>query len=58
MHRNAVPRKCIVDRYCTPPARFEAGVDPVADRNRFFVADRSVTLMTREMLGQDMHPLR
>src|SRR5438105_2133784 len=57
-HRNAVLRKCVVDRYCTLPAGFEAGVDPAQDRKRFFVTDRGVTLITPEMLGQDMHHLR
>jgi glucose-1-phosphate adenylyltransferase len=40
------------------PAGLEVGVDPVQDRQRFFVTDRGVTLVTPEMLGQDMHHLR
>ena len=39
-------------------ALFEAGIDPADDRRRFFVTDRGVTLITPEMLGQDMHHLR
>ncbi len=49
---------CVVDRYCVLPAGLEAGVDPAQDRQRFFVTDRGVTLITPEMLGQDMHHLR
>jgi glucose-1-phosphate adenylyltransferase len=58
VHRKVVLRKCVVDRYCTLPAGFAAGVDPAEDRKRFFVTDRGVTLITPEMLGQDMHHLR
>ena len=36
----------------------EVGLDPAEDRTRFFVTDRGVTLITPEMLGQDMHHLR
>ena len=58
IHRNVTLRKCVVDRYCVLPAGLEVGVDPVLDRQRFYVTDRGVTLVTPEMLGQDMHHLR
>ena len=58
VHRNVVLKNCVVDRYCALPAGFQAGVDPTEDRKRFFVTDRGVTLITPEMLGQDMHHLR
>jgi glucose-1-phosphate adenylyltransferase len=58
VHRNVTLGKCVVDRYCVLPAGLEVGVDPVQDRQRFFVTDRGVTLITPEMLGQDMHHLR
>ncbi|HEY2863429.1 MAG TPA: glucose-1-phosphate adenylyltransferase [Casimicrobiaceae bacterium] len=58
VHRHVTLRKCVVDRYCVLPARLEVGIDPVLDRQRFFVTDRGVTLVTPEMLGQDMHHLR
>jgi glucose-1-phosphate adenylyltransferase len=58
VHRNVTLRKCVVDRYCVLPDGLEVGVDPVEDRQRFFVTDRGVTLITPEMLGQDMHHLR
>jgi glucose-1-phosphate adenylyltransferase len=57
VHRHVVLRNCVVDRYCTLPAGLEVGVDPEQDRKRFFVTDRGVTLVTPEMLGQDMHHL-
>jgi glucose-1-phosphate adenylyltransferase len=58
VHRNVTLRNCVVDRYCVLPDGLEVGVDPVLDRQRFFVTDRGVTLVTPEMLGQDMHHLR
>jgi glucose-1-phosphate adenylyltransferase len=58
VHRNVVLKNCVVDRFCTLPAGLEAGVNPAEDRTRFFVTDRGVTLITPEMLGQDMHHLR
>jgi glucose-1-phosphate adenylyltransferase len=58
VHRNVTLRKCVVDRYCVLPAGLEVGLDPVEDRQRFFVTERGVTLITPEMLGQDMHHLR
>jgi glucose-1-phosphate adenylyltransferase len=58
VHRHVVLKNCVVDRYCALPAGLEAGIDPVADRKRFFVTERGVTLITPEMLGQDMHHLR
>jgi glucose-1-phosphate adenylyltransferase len=57
VHRHVVLRKCVVDRYCVLPSGLEIGVDPAADRKRFFVTDRGVTLVTPEMLGQAMHHL-
>jgi glucose-1-phosphate adenylyltransferase len=57
IHRHVVLRNCVVDRYCTVPAGLQAGVDRAKDRERFFVTDRGVTLITPEMLGQDMHHL-
>ena len=55
IHRRVVLRNCVIERYCTLPEGLIAGVDPVEDRKRFFVTDRGVTLITPEMLGQDVH---
>jgi len=48
----------VVDRYCTLPEGFTAGIDPAQDRKRFAVTDRGVTLITPELLGNAMHHLR
>jgi glucose-1-phosphate adenylyltransferase len=58
VHRSVTLKNCVVDRYCTLPGGLEVGVDPELDRQRFHVTDRGVTLITPEMLGQDMHHLR
>jgi glucose-1-phosphate adenylyltransferase len=57
VHRHVVLRNCIIDRYCTLPAGLQVGVDAEADRQRFHVTERGVTLVTPEMLGQHMHGL-
>lgn len=48
----AVLRRCVVDRQCRIPAGMVIGVDPEADRKRFFVSPRGITLVTASMLGQ------
>ena len=58
MHRGTVIRKAIIERGCVIPERFEVGVDPVADRKRFHVTDKGVTLVTPDMLGTPLHHLR
>ena len=52
-------RRAIVDRYCRLPANLVAGGNPEADRRRHFhVTASGVTLITPEMLGQEVHHLR
>jgi glucose-1-phosphate adenylyltransferase len=51
----AVLRRVVVDKYCHIPPRLVVGVDADADRRRFHVTDRGVTLITPEMLGQHIH---
>jgi glucose-1-phosphate adenylyltransferase len=57
LHRNVRLRNCVLDRYCVLPAGLQIGFDRDEDRKRFFVTERGVTLVTPEMLGQDMHHL-
>ncbi len=56
--RSCILKKCIIDKNCNIPEGTHIGVDPVADRQRFHVTDSGITLVTREMLGQDVSPLR
>jgi glucose-1-phosphate adenylyltransferase len=56
--RRCILRKCIVDKNCIIPEGMVIGLDPEADRRRFHVTDSGITLVSREMLGQDVSPLR
>jgi glucose-1-phosphate adenylyltransferase len=53
-----VLKKVIVDKRCIIRDGECIGVDPVADRRRFFVSAGGVTLVTPERLGQDIHVTR
>jgi len=53
--RGAVVRHAVIDRGCRLPAKIRIGVDPDEDRERFFVTPRGITLVTPEMLGQQIH---
>jgi glucose-1-phosphate adenylyltransferase len=55
VHRHVVLKNCVIDRYCTLPRGLHVGVDLDEDRKRFFVTERGVTLVTPEMLGQNVH---
>ena len=56
--RHCTLKRCIIDKNCDLPEGTQIGVDPVADRKRFHVTDSGITLVSREMLGQDVSPLR
>ena len=51
-------KKAVVDRGCIIPPRTVIGENPEADRNRFLVTDAGVTLVTPDMLGQELHYVR
>ena len=50
--RHAVLKRCVIDKRCRIPEGMQVGVDPVADRKRFLVSAKGITLVTAEMLGQ------
>jgi glucose-1-phosphate adenylyltransferase len=56
--RNCVLKKCIIDRDCQLPDGTQIGLDATVDRQRFYVTDSGLTLVTRVMLGQDMSVIR
>ena len=56
--RSCILKKCIIDKNCVIPEGTRIGVDPAADRKRFHVTPSGITLVSREMLGQDVSPLR
>jgi glucose-1-phosphate adenylyltransferase len=56
--RNVVLRRAVVDKYCRLPPGLTVGVDQEEDRRRFHVTERGITLITPEMLGQNVHHSR
>jgi glucose-1-phosphate adenylyltransferase len=53
--RGVTLRKVIVDEGCVIPDGFKAGVHPDEDRAHFHVTAGGVTLITPDMLGQQVH---
>ncbi len=56
--RNCHISKAVIDRGCKIPPGTIIGEDPVKDAERFFVSSGEVTLVTPEMLGQELHHVR
>lgn len=56
--RNAVLKRAVIDKGCIIPEGLTVGVDPVQDAKRFFVTSKGITLVTPDMLGQDIHRVR
>jgi glucose-1-phosphate adenylyltransferase len=56
--RNVVLKRTVVDKYCRLPPGLIVGVDREQDRGRFHVTEHGITLITPEMLGQQIHHQR
>jgi glucose-1-phosphate adenylyltransferase len=54
VNRHVKLRKVVVDKRCVLPEGLTVGFDPAADRKRFLVSERGITLITPEMLGQEI----
>jgi len=52
--RNCTLRNCIIDQGCKIPPGTSIGLNPDKDSQRFYVSSGGVTLVSKEMLGQDM----
>jgi glucose-1-phosphate adenylyltransferase len=52
--RNVTLKRVVVDKNCTIPEGLTVGVNPEDDAERFFVTEKGITLITPEMLGQDI----
>jgi glucose-1-phosphate adenylyltransferase len=52
-----VLKRAVVEKGCRLPPDLQVGVDPEADRRRFLVTEGGVTLITPQMLGQEIHHL-
>jgi glucose-1-phosphate adenylyltransferase len=55
--RGAKLKRVVVDQACQIPPGLEVGCDVEADRRRFHVTDKGITLITPGMLGQYLHHL-
>jgi len=53
--RSATLKRVVVDKNCVIPEGLTVGINPEEDKKRFFVTDKGITLITPEMLGQDVH---
>jgi glucose-1-phosphate adenylyltransferase len=53
--RSVTLKRVVVDKNCVIPEGLTVGVNPEEDKKRFFVTEKGVTLITPEMLGQDVH---
>ena len=53
--RNAILKRVVVDKNCIIPEGMVVGLNPEEDKKRFLVTDKGITLITPEMLGQDIH---
>ena len=56
--RNVTLKRVVVDKNCVIPQGLTVGVDREKDAERFFVTEKGITLITPEMLGQDVHGKR
>jgi glucose-1-phosphate adenylyltransferase len=56
--RGARLRRVVVDKHCRLPEGIVIGYDTEADRARFHVSERGITLVTPDMLGQRAHHIR
>ena len=50
--------KAVIDKGCNIPDGTVIGENVQDDRNRFYVTDKGVVLITPEMLGQEIHHVR
>lgn len=53
--RHAKLRRVVVEKKCKIPEGLVVGFDPEADRKQFHVTDKGITLITPEMLGEEIH---
>ena len=56
--KDVVIRRAIIDKRCRIPDGMRIGVDREEDARRFHISEKGITLVTPEMLGQQVHRLR
>jgi glucose-1-phosphate adenylyltransferase len=55
INRNVVLKNVVIDRGCIIPEGMQIGVDLELDAKRFYVSEKGITLVTPDMLGQDLY---
>ncbi len=58
VNRHVILKNVVIDRGTVIPEGMEIGVDIKADRDRFYVSEKGIVLVTPEMLGQNLHNAR
>jgi glucose-1-phosphate adenylyltransferase len=56
--RNVVIKRAVIDKLCIIPEGMKIGVDLNEDRERFYVSENGIVLVTPDMLGQKIHRVR
>ena len=56
--RNVTLKRVVVDKNCVIPEGLTIGLNHEEDARRFFVSDNGITLITPDMLGQEVHRVR
>ena len=55
INRHAVLKNAVIDRGCIISEGMQIGVDLALDAKRFYVSEKGITLVTPDMLGQDLY---
>ncbi|MBV8082979.1 MAG: glucose-1-phosphate adenylyltransferase [Candidatus Eremiobacteraeota bacterium] len=55
INRHCRLRRAVVDKLCNVPEGMVVGEDPLEDARRFYRTEKGITLITPEMLGQQVH---
>lgn len=55
INQNVTLKNVVIDRGCYIPEGMRIGVDLVKDKNRFYVSEKGIVLVTPDMLGQELH---
>ncbi len=58
VERNVTLKRVVVDKNCVITEGLTVGVNREEDAKRFFISDNGITLITPDMLGQDVHRVR
>jgi len=55
IRRNCSIKRCVIDKGTVIPEGTVIGEDPKADAERFYISENGITLVTPDMLGQQLH---